>query len=71
MAGPCVPKGDCDFEKSLCGYQNARNNTQNWVSYSTKSVSGWLSNAPKADHTTGTPEGKDEWCLLAKIVEIQ
>ena len=55
-SGACIPKGECDFEDSFCGYENARNNTIYWVTNSANSLQT-IKNAPTFDHTTGLPTG--------------
>ena len=57
LDGACIPKGDCDFESgTLCSYENAKNNTRNWV-LTPASIISDIPVAPKVDHTTGLTSG--------------
>ena len=52
----CPPKGSCDFESGLCGYDNIADDKFDWVRHSGGTTS--INTGPKTDHTTGTNLGK-------------
>lgn len=58
LPGECPPLGSCNFEESMCTWQNSENSDDfDWIRAAGETMTA--DTGPTVDHTTGTPYGKN------------